>query len=44
MKKIAVTVGALFVTALSFAQKIQEKDVPANVKSVIKKMSPTVQQ
>ena len=41
MKKIAITVGALFVATLSFAQKIQEKNVPANVKSVIKKMYPT---
>ena len=41
MKKNAITVGALFFATLSFAQKIQEKNVPANVKSAIKKMYPT---
>ena len=41
MKKIAITVGPLFVATLSFAQKIQEKDIPANITSAIKKMYPS---
>ncbi|MEO6583553.1 MAG: PepSY-like domain-containing protein [Ferruginibacter sp.] len=41
MKKFAITIVAMFFAALAFAQKMQEKNVPANLKSSFHKMYPT---
>lgn len=42
MKKSATTVVVMLFATISFAQKMQEKNVPANVKSSFKKKYPTV--
>ncbi len=41
MKKTAVTMVVMLFATLTFAQKMQEKNVPANVKSTFKKKYPT---
>ncbi len=41
MKKIAATMVVMLFAILSFAQKMQEKDIPANVKSTFQKKYPT---
>ena len=41
MKKTTVTIVAMLFATLTFAQKMQEKNVPANVKSTFKKMYPS---
>lgn len=40
MKKSAVTMVVMFFATLTFAQKMQEKNVPANVKSTFQKKYP----
>lgn len=44
MKKTAVTMVAMLFATLTFAQKMQEKNVPANVKSTFLKMYPTAKE
>ncbi len=44
MKKSAVTMIVMFFATLSFAQKVQERNVPANVKSTFQKMYPTAKE
>jgi len=44
MKKSAVTMVVVLFTTVSFAQKIQEKNVPSSVKSTFKKMYPTAKE
>ena len=41
MKKTAITIVVLVIATFSFAQKLQEKNVPANVKSAFQKSYPT---
>jgi len=41
MKKLALLVVAVMITSLNFAQKMQEKDVPAPVKNAFQKQYPT---
>ncbi|MFN4144617.1 MAG: PepSY-like domain-containing protein [Runella sp.] len=43
MKKVVVFFALLLIASLSFAQKIQEKDVPAAVKTAFQKQYPTAQ-
>jgi uncharacterized membrane protein YkoI len=43
MKKIAVVIALLLFATLSFAQKMQEKDVPNAVKLAFQKQFPTAQ-
>jgi hypothetical protein len=43
MKKVAVVFVLLLIANLSFAQKMQEKDVPNAVKSAFQKQYPTAQ-
>jgi hypothetical protein len=40
MKKIAIMMVAAMITSLTFAQKLQEKDVPAPVKTAFQKNFP----
>lgn len=40
MKKTAITIVVMLIAAMSFAQKVQEKNVPASVKSAFKKAYP----
>ncbi|MCC7051289.1 MAG: hypothetical protein IT239_05875, partial [Bacteroidia bacterium] len=44
MKKLALTMAAAMITSLSFAQKIQEKDVPASVKASFQKHYPNIKE
>jgi hypothetical protein len=41
MKKLALLVVAAMITSLTFAQKMQEKEVPAPVKNAFQKQYPT---
>jgi hypothetical protein len=41
MKKLALMAVAAMITSLTFAQKMQEKDVPAPVKNAFQKQYPT---
>ena len=41
MKKLAFMMVAAMITSLTFAQKMQEKDVPAPVKTAFQKQYPT---
>jgi hypothetical protein len=41
MKKLALLVVAVMITSLTFAQKMQEKEVPAPVKNAFQKQYPT---
>jgi len=41
MKKLALMTVAAMITSLTFAQKMQEKDVPAPVKNAFQKQYPT---
>ena len=40
MKKLALMMVAAMITSLTFAQKLQEKDVPAQVKTAFQKQYP----
>jgi hypothetical protein len=40
MKKMALMMVAVMITSLTFAQKLQEKDVPASVKTAFQKNFP----
>ena len=40
MKKLALMIVAAMITSLTFAQKLQEKDVPASVKTAFQKNFP----
>ncbi len=42
MKKLALMMVAAMITSLTFAQKLQEKDVPASVKTAFQKNFPQV--
>lgn len=42
MKKLALLMVAAMITSLTFAQKIQEKDVPASVKASFKRNYPNI--
>ncbi|MDX2280036.1 MAG: PepSY-like domain-containing protein [Saprospiraceae bacterium] len=44
MKKLALMVVAAMITSLTFAQKIQEKDVPAPVKATFKKQYSSIKE
>ena len=44
MKKTAVTMVVMLFATLTFAQKMQEKNVPANVKSTFQKKYPTAKE
>jgi hypothetical protein len=44
MKKLALMIVAAMITSLSFAQKIQEKDVPASVKASFQKNYPNIKE
>ena len=44
MKKLALMTVAAMITSLTFAQKIQEKDVPAPVKATFKKQYPSIKE
>jgi uncharacterized protein YdeI (BOF family) len=37
MKKLTVAMVVMLFTTLTFAQKVQEKDIPANIKSAFQK-------
>ncbi len=44
MKKLAIMIVAGLVSTCTFAQKMQEKDVPASVKSTFKKDYPSIKE
>ena len=44
MKKLALMIVAAMITSLSFAQKIQEKDVPDSVKASFQKNYPNIKE
>ncbi|TWI81134.1 putative PepSY-like beta-lactamase-inhibitor [Lacibacter cauensis] len=44
MKKLASMLVAAVITSLTFAQKIQEKDVPASVKTSFQKHYPSIKE
>ncbi len=44
MKKLALMLVATMITSLSFAQKLQEKDIPAPVKSSFQKHYPNTKE
>lgn len=44
MKKLVVTIVVMLFATFSFAQKMQEKNVPSNIKSIFKKMYPTAKE
>lgn len=44
MKKLALMMGAVMITSLTFAQKLQEKEVPAQVKTSFQKHYPNTKE
>lgn len=44
MKKLVLMMAVAMITSLTFAQKIQEKDVPASVKASFQKQYPNIKE
>lgn len=44
MKKLTLTIAAVITASLIFGQRLQDKDVPANIKTAFQKLYPTTKE